>query len=109
MATTMQQLVDRARKPLNDNDKVRWPDATLLEYANDALLRLRSKRPDLFFGQFLNLPGAVTLANNFPLGDEFIEPVADYLRARAHTHDTEAAEEEKVAMFSKAFLDIVGA
>ena len=108
MATTMQQLVDSARKPLNDASKVRWPDATLLAYANDAVRRLRSKRPDLFFGQFGALPADKALGENFPLGDALIEPVCDYVRARAQTHDTESAEETKVSTFAALFNDVVG-
>lgn len=108
MATTMQQLLDRARTPLNDKSKTRWPDTTLLQYANDALRRLRIKRPDIFVGQFLSLPGEKAVGDTFPLGDEYIEAVADYVRARAETHDTEPVEESNVPLYAKLFSDLVG-
>lgn len=103
MAFTLQQVLDRARKPLNDSSKVRYPDADLLEYANDAVRELRRRRPDLFFGQYAALPGELTSGQNLPVDDEFVSPVCDYIRARAEFKDDEASMREKAATFFKLF------
>ena len=45
MAFTYQSIVDLARMPLNDDDKVRYTDATLLIYANHGILQILKRRP----------------------------------------------------------------
>lgn len=112
----MQQVVDKARVPLNDAKKgtpadgVRWKDATLLGYGVDALSRLLLMRPDLFVGQFSNLPdfSTYTLISTFPLTQEYVEPVCDYIRARAQTHDTEAVESSMAPTFFRLFESAAG-
>jgi hypothetical protein len=89
MASTMQQLVDRARIPLQDDAKVRYTDATVLGYANAGVHLLVNRRPDLFFGTFTALPVDLTLGQNFPLDDRFFQPVADYASARARARSSE--------------------
>ena len=42
---TYQQVMDGARGPLNDADKVRYPDAELLGHLNDGILALAQLRP----------------------------------------------------------------
>ena len=49
---TMQEVCDVARIPLNDDDKDRYADATLLGYLNTAFRRAYVVRPDLRFGQY---------------------------------------------------------
>lgn len=105
MAFTMQELVDKARKPLNDKDKDRFSDADatlfndLLGYANDALLLLRNKRPDLFIGSFSALPEKLAIGATFPLPAEYVPPVVDYIVARAESHDDEHVISERAAAF----------
>lgn len=109
MAYTMQQVLDRARSPLNDSSKRRYPDAKLLEYANDAVRQLRQKRPDLFFGQFEALPGDKALGENLPLDDDYMPVVCDYIRARAETKDDDAALQSKAVAYFALFKDGTGA
>jgi len=101
MAFTMQELVDKARKPLNDADKVRFTDPVLLGYANDGLLMLRNRRPDLFIGMFATLPEKLAITNTFPLPAEYVPPVSDYIVARAESHDDEHVVSERAALFFK--------
>lgn len=110
MATTMQQVLDRARRPLNDASKTRWPDLVLFEYAIDCLRRLLLKRPDLFVGMFSALPdfGALATGSSFPIDETYVEPTCDYIRARAQSHDTEDSEETKINLFASLFSDAVG-
>lgn len=105
MAYTMQQVVDRARIPLNDADKARYSDTDLLGYANDAVLVLRAKRPDLFFGQFASLPGAKALGENLPLDDTLFPAVCDYVTARAETRDDESVLEQRAVAFFALFKE----
>lgn len=48
MAVTAQQVIDRARYPLNDTAKSRYFDADGLSFLNDGLLAMVIFRPDLF-------------------------------------------------------------
>lgn len=88
---TMQNLVDLARAPLNDDDKVTWSDAELLGYANTALKVLLAKRPDLFLGQFSAPPVEKALVDTFPLDDRVYPVVADYVTGKAQFKDAEEA------------------
>jgi len=99
MAITMQNIVDRARVPLNDADKVRFPDSALLVFANDAIYTLRNKRPDLFIGRFASLPAELLIGADFPLGAEYAPAVQDYITARGETTSTEAEFEQRAALF----------
>ncbi len=104
MSYTMQQLINKARIPLNDADKARYPDADLLEYGNDAILILRKKRPDLFFGSFTALPEALAAGATFPLDSEYYPVVADYVTARAETRDADQVVEGRAGAFYKLFV-----
>lgn len=103
MSFTMQEVVDKGRFPINDDAKARFTDADLLAFANDAMLLLRNKRPDLFFGQFLTLATTEKLAlgATFPLPGEYVPAVADYITARGETRNDESVLTERAAMFMK--------
>lgn len=107
MAFTFQQICDRARLPLNDADKDRYPDPELFVYCIDAYLLLRRYRPDLFFGNYLNMPdfNAMTDINSpFPnVGDELLPMIADYVAARAEFKDDEHVLKERAQMFYQLF------
>lgn len=99
-----QAVVDLAREPLNDEDKVRFPDATLLLYAVHGMQQIVKRRPDLFVGQFGTLPStADTLVTTFPLGDEYIQTLADYIVARASTHSDEHITTGRAQLFAELF------
>lgn len=99
----MQAVLDSARKPLNDAAKTRWPDADLLEYANEAVKILWRERPDLFFGSFSALPTDKTVSEAFPIGEEYLSAVRDYVVARAETRDDEEALQARAALFFQLF------
>ena len=104
MPFTYQGVVDLARIPLNDEDKARYSDATLLSFANHGMLTLLKRRPDLFIGQYSSLPdGEAVLAGTFPLGAEYVQPVADYVTARAESIDDEHANSGRAALFMQLF------
>lgn len=103
MAYTMQQVVDRARVPLNDDDKARYTDADLLAEANASINLLKLKRPDLFFGQFLALPGDKELTDSFPLDDTMFAPVAAYVTGMAETKNDDSVLEQRAELFLNIF------
>ena len=104
MAFTYQSIVDLARMPLNDDDKVRYTDATLLIYANHGILQILKRRPDLFIGQFGNLPtGDATLGDTFPLPGWYVQTLADYVTARAEMADDEHVNSGRAAAFVQLF------
>jgi hypothetical protein len=106
MAFTFQQVADRARIPLNDSDKVRYPDSELLTHAVDAYLLLRRYRPDLFITSYTALPdfNTLTLTSPFPGADDHLLPaVADYVTARAEFKDDEHVLKERAQLFYQLF------
>ena len=105
MSYVMQDVIDIARQPLNDSSKTRYSDAVLLSYAISALLMLRNKRPDLFFGSFDSLPAMtnLTVSSNLPIDDEYAQPVADYVTARASSHDDDHVVSERAKLFFELF------
>lgn len=103
MSFTMQQVVDKARIPLNDADKTTHSDADLLGYANDGILLLRNKRPDVFFGSYLTLSTLeqLALSATFPLPSEYIPAITDYIVAMASSLNDESVITERASMFFK--------
>lgn len=86
---TMHYAIDRARIPLNDADKVRYSDANLMMFANEALQILRVQRADLFLGS-LDAPLTVLAqSDHVPLADAYVPAISDYVTARAETRDSE--------------------
>lgn len=105
---TMQDIVDRGRKPLNDAAKVRFTDLELVRYVNDFVQLARRHRPDLFFGSFSALPGDLVLANNYPLPIEYEVAAADYVTGRAETLGGEADMEARALLFLKGSAENMG-
>lgn len=105
MAFTMQAVVDKGRYPLNDPAKVRYTDTALLGFANDAILLLRKKRPDLFLGAWAALPGDLSLADPFPVPDEYVPSVADYISGRAELVDDEHANSGRAEKLVQSFFE----
>jgi hypothetical protein len=110
MAFTYQTVVDLARIPLNDGDKVRITDDDLLTFANAGMLQLLQRRPDYFIGQFSNLPtGENSLTDIFPLDASYVQTVADYVTFRAETIDDEKMNEPRAMAFAQLFGSVAPA
>lgn len=104
MAFTYQSVVDLARIPLNDADKDRVTDATLLSFANHGMLQLIKRRPDLFVGQFGSMPtGQNVLEDTPPLPAEYVQTLADYCAFRAETIDDEKMNSGRSLAFAQLF------
>ena len=102
---TMQTVIDLARIPLNDNGKVRYLDTVLLGYANSGIKLLRQKRPDIFFGKYGTPVTDLALSDAFPIDDDYRQPIADYVTARAHSTEDEASLVAKAQSFFSLFKE----
>jgi hypothetical protein len=107
--TTCQNVIDRARVPLNDADKTRYPDADLLSYLCDGVAEAYALRPDLRFGNFKT--SAVTLfvtTDTFPLAAQHEVALQHYIVYRAETRDDENVnanrEQKSFQMFERGIL-----
>lgn len=105
--STMQDVVNLARSPLNDDgDGVdanrRYPDAILLRYAVSGLMDLLLHRSDLFIGQFLAPPSfaSYTLATAFPIDESYMQALADWCTYRAEMMDDENVDGGRAMSFS---------
>jgi hypothetical protein len=110
MATTYltyRSAVDLARIPLNDASKDRYPDDVLLAFANQGVLQILKRRPDLFSGLLARLPdwrdGERLLGDAFPLPAEYLQTVADYITFRAETTDDEHVNSGRASAFARFF------
>lgn len=105
MAVTIQTVIDLARLTLNDDDKIRWPDAEMLSYAQDGLDTVFRLRPDLFHGQFATLfdSSALVVGSTFPIENRFRRTVADYLIMRAESKDEEAVSTGRASQSAQYF------
>ena len=88
---TAQNIIDQARLPLVDAGKTRYTDAQALAYLNFGLMFLRGKRPDLFIGALSGNFTALALGDTVSLEQQYHQALADYVTARAETHDDEDA------------------
>jgi hypothetical protein len=105
MIYTAQQLVDHARIPLQDNAKVRYTDAVLLTYLNDAVRLTLKNRPDLFIGNWAAFDGAdLTLTDPVPIPALYRSAVSDYIAGRAELTDDEYSENNRSVMLIQSFL-----
>lgn len=104
MAFTYQSVIDLARIPLNDAGKDRVSDATLLSFANHGALQILKRRPDLFVGQYSDLPdGEKTLSDAIPLPAGYVQTLADYVTFRAETIDDEKMNSGRSLAFAQLF------
>lgn len=99
----MQAVLDRARIPLNDADKTRYPDAELLQYAVAGVERLFALRPDLRFGQYGTALATLTPGTTFPAPERYLQVIADYVGFRAETKDDEHVISGRATAFMQAF------
>lgn len=112
MATrTVGELLNEARDLLNDvvpiSGAPRFTDASLMDILHEALLQLRSKRPDawLTFGLRRSVPKYAMPADSdkvFPIEDQFYSPVLYYVVGRAElVEDTFADNGRAITMVGK--------
>lgn len=107
MSTTIQQVIDLARVPLNDAAKKRYTDAVLLGYYNSAMFRLYEIRPEMQIGAYGTPYVPVLIAGiggAIPIGDRFAQTLADYIGGRAEMKDDEAASSARAQALMQMFV-----
>lgn len=85
----VQDVIDSARVPLNDANKIRYPDDELLDYLNDGVVEVYTLRPDLQFGSFGQALTLLAPTDNFPLPPQHAIAIKYYIVSRAETKDDE--------------------
>ena len=101
--STMQQLCDLARIPMNDDGQARYPDTEMIRYANAGIGAAYKIRPDLKFGGYATEFVPLTLAGAFPLPEHFMQVLADYICFRCETKNDEAANIGRAAAYMALF------
>ena len=89
--TTFADIIGQARELLQDTTAVRYSDASLMVYANDAVQLIRKVRPDVFLGQYKTAISLYQTADTFPIGIEFVQAVRDFVVAYANMRESEDA------------------
>jgi hypothetical protein len=112
MALTLQNVLDLARVPLNDDDKVRYPDSELIKFCNSALLVIYSSRPDLLVGSYSDTTrvpnGERVAADTFPFEPKFLQSVADVVTGLAQSKDEEQMDAKRVQAFVDRAFSFAG-
>jgi hypothetical protein len=101
--TTFAQLTASARVLLNDVDKIRYSDAQLIEYANEAIADAKRVRPDLFLGQYTTALPTYTLSSVVPLSPEYEIYLKDYIISRSEFRDDEFTVDGRAGAFLQKF------
>lgn len=100
----MQDICDLSRTDLNDDNKIRYPDLTLLKYGNNGIAIAYTVRPDLRYGNYSQVFSDLALTDDFPLTPEYQAPIAAYMTFRAETVDDEFAVEQRALAGLKEYL-----
>lgn len=96
---SVQALLDRARIPLNDDEKVRYTDDELLRYFIEAMQLVMRKRPDLFIGSWQFVPSAMIVTDHVPIHEMYWQVLADYVTGRAESVDADMSAESRAMLF----------
>lgn len=100
---TINDILIRAREPLNDPLKLRYTDALLLSFVNAGLYRAVDIRPDLRFGQYGTPMEDVGISDDFPFPSRFLQPIADYVTGRAMAGNDIAAAGAAAPAYAQLF------
>jgi len=105
---TIQDVVDQARRDLlhdnkPDDTKRRYPNADLVRFINQGLLRTRDLRPDLWIGTFSTPWVDLAIGGTFPLPAQYVPALAYYAAYRAELRDDEYGVKGKAGEFLKLF------
>ena len=103
--STIQDVANKARDSgLNDDDKTRYTDDSLGEWANAGIAHALTVRPDLRFGFYSVLNETeLALTDTFPLPYRFLRVVADYVVGRAEAGDDQYATTGRAMAFMQLF------
>lgn len=92
MARTCQRVCDRVGEILQDAGATRYPIAERLNHIVDALVQIRSVRPDVFVADYVTpLPDSLSLATVLPVPDQYFAGIAYYVAGCCELRDDEFA------------------
>lgn len=100
-------IVTQATEILVDTDGDRYTPTQLVELVNDAIRDIRRVRPDAFIGNYGDPLPAYTIADldeDWPLDDQFVTAVIDYVAARASYRDDEFVEDARAITLNREFI-----
>lgn len=103
MPIKMQEVLDRARRPLKDAAKRRINDTDFLAYANAAIARAYAIRPDLRFGSYGTPVTALAKTDDFPLPLTYMQAVANYATAMSEVEEDDETHASRAAAFMALF------
>lgn len=101
MAYTVGTVITRARAAIGDADGVRASDETCEGYVRDAIYLVKGQRPDLFLGNFATDYTALVSADDFPLDDAFMLPVAMFVGAMVEHQDEQSADRARGELLTR--------
>lgn len=107
MATldTVQKLVTESRVLLQDTvTPYRYADNELIQALNIAVLEARRLRPEMFLGQYSNLPSFTTLADTVSLEPMYRPSFVYYMAGRMQLRDDETAQDTRAAALLNKFV-----
>lgn len=103
---TVQEIINLARIPVQDDAGTRFSNTKALGYVNAAVARAYQLRPDLRFGAYATPVAVLAVGDTFPLPAEMEQAVADYVTARLTAIEDEASATGRaagyLALFDKA-------
>lgn len=100
---TLADLITRARVTLQDTGSVRYTDAELLVFANEALGEARRVRPDFFLGSYSTAQTSLASGDTFPLPFQIEQYAVDYIAGRAEMRESESTNEGRSAALVSRF------
>lgn len=108
MSFTIEYPIARAREILQDLDRQRYPDQTLLDALNIAITSMMRVRPDIVSlqGDIPGFPydtGSLDGSVLFPVSQQFIEPVVVFVAGWAELRDDEFAVDNRANVLITRF------
>ena len=100
---TLADLITRARVTLQDTSSVRYTDAELLVFVNEALGEARRARPDFFLGSYSTAQTSLASGATFPLPFQYEQFAVDYIAGRAEMRESESTNEGRAAALLSRF------
>ncbi|MBN9461700.1 MAG: hypothetical protein J0H00_10815 [Burkholderiales bacterium] len=100
-----QEILDRARLPLNDAEKERYLDEDGLLYLREGVRTIRRLRPDCFVGRLGSDPAADIVLNppsEVQIEFEHYQALSDYVSARWQDRDDDLTGEKAAAWLTMA-------
>ncbi len=109
MMATFQEIISSARVLVSDAGSVRYSDAQMIEYANEAVAAAKKVRPDFFLGKYTTALPTYVAADAIPIPAEYKQSLVDYIVFRCESRDDEYTVDGRATAFFQTFrMGLVG-